>query len=346
MKNILKLGLMACLATAFVFAGCKKDDNNNYTVTLSANNAEWGVVAGSGEFADGTEIQIMATANSGYHFEKWSDDDTNNPRTITVNKNIALIAIFAEGNGGGSVNGGGNNSGNTGTVTGDILPKKVTKIVKTKETSKGSKSGRTYLFDYEGKITKYSDDDNSGYIFEYSDNSIIRTFFNGNNKGETSTFKIENGRIVSIDQGGGKVTEYGYSPDGYLTSVGNEKYFYENGLLTKDTYSELNNNTEYYWEAKYTYGSNPNNLNVDLTLLFVEFDDEGVFSGLYGNRIKLLPSLIEESDYQTENGVKGDVVYQKSEFTYEYSSEYITKIIKKETNEDGKLYTDTYEIFY
>ncbi|MBP5501857.1 MAG: hypothetical protein J6Y24_03610 [Bacteroidales bacterium] len=342
MKNILKLGLMACLATAFVFAGCKKDDNNNYTVTLSANNAEWGVVAGGGEFADGTEIQIMATANSGYHFEKWSDDDTNNPRTITVNKNIALIAIFAEGNGGS------NNSGNSETVTGDILPKKVTKIVKTKEIYKGSKSVRTYLFDSEGKITKYSKDDNSGYTFEYSVNSIVRTFFDGNNRGETSTFKIENGRIVSIDQGGGKVKEYGYSPDGYLISIGNEKYTYESGLLTKDTYSESNNNTEYYWEAKYTYGSNHNNLNVDLTLLFVEFDDEGVFSGLYGNRIKLLPSLIEESDYQTENGVKGDVEYQKREFTYEYSSEYITKIIEKETNEDGTkvLYNNTYEIFY
>lgn len=29
MKNILKFGLLACLATAFVFAGCKKDDDDN-----------------------------------------------------------------------------------------------------------------------------------------------------------------------------------------------------------------------------------------------------------------------------------------------------------------------------
>ncbi len=50
MKNILKLGLTACLAAAFVFAGCKKDDDSKYSVTLSANNAEWGVVAGSGEY--------------------------------------------------------------------------------------------------------------------------------------------------------------------------------------------------------------------------------------------------------------------------------------------------------
>ena len=92
----MKSGLMACLATALVFAGCEKDDDNKYTVTLSANNADWGVVAGGGEYKEGAEIQIMATANSGYHFEKWSDDDKNNPRTINVNKTIALIAVFAK----------------------------------------------------------------------------------------------------------------------------------------------------------------------------------------------------------------------------------------------------------
>jgi hypothetical protein len=87
---------MTCLVAVFVFAGCEKDDDNKYTVTLSANNAEWGVVAGGGEYKEGAEIQIMATANSGYHFEKWSDDNKNNPRTINVNKNIALIAVFAK----------------------------------------------------------------------------------------------------------------------------------------------------------------------------------------------------------------------------------------------------------
>ena len=29
MKNILKFGLIACLATAFVLAGCKKDDDDD-----------------------------------------------------------------------------------------------------------------------------------------------------------------------------------------------------------------------------------------------------------------------------------------------------------------------------
>ena len=178
MNNILKYGLVACLAAAFVFAGCKKDDDESkYSVTLSANNAEWGVVAGGGEFVEGTEIQIMATANSGFHFEKWSDDDTNNPRTITVSKNIALIALFAAGNGGGMVNGGetdnNNNPGNNGTATGDILPKKVTKIEYKYELRR-----TTYLFDANGKLTSTTDEKDGDIGIEnysYNDSTIICT---------------------------------------------------------------------------------------------------------------------------------------------------------------------------
>lgn len=36
----------------------------------------------------------LATAKDGYHFVKWSDGDTSNPRTLTINKKIELIAIF------------------------------------------------------------------------------------------------------------------------------------------------------------------------------------------------------------------------------------------------------------
>ncbi|MEE1090995.1 MAG: hypothetical protein UH103_06180, partial [Paludibacteraceae bacterium] len=33
-------------------------------------------------------------ANKGYHFEKWSDGNTENPRTITVTEDIELSATF------------------------------------------------------------------------------------------------------------------------------------------------------------------------------------------------------------------------------------------------------------
>ena len=337
MTKILKSGLMACLATAFIFIGCKKDDDNKYTVTLSANNAEWGVVAGGGEYKEGAEIQIMATANSGYHFEKWSDDDTNNPRTITVNKNIALIAVFVEGNSGGSVNGGGNNNqGNTGTATGDILPKKVTKIVRTKEKSGENKSIRTYLFDSEGRATLVYDE--GEWTLTYTDNQIIAN-------GEKPYYNLENGRITSeLDVWGGKgaVTgEFGYSPDGYLVSIKSvngwtyeHKYTIENGSLTKSFYGEGKttvDNWEREWveesETTFTYGDKLNNLNVDV--FAVAFLERPVYSNLIGKRQKYLPeSAIDVNDGKQRNYT----------FSYEYSDEYLTKI------EWGEGLT--YEIFY
>jgi hypothetical protein len=37
---------------------------------------------------------LTATPVGGYVFEKWSDDNTDNPRTITVNGAAAYTAIF------------------------------------------------------------------------------------------------------------------------------------------------------------------------------------------------------------------------------------------------------------
>lgn len=66
-----------------------------YTVTLLSDNEEWGTVSGGGTFTSGTTITIHATPNSGYHFVYWNDNNTQNPRNITVNDNITLTAFFA-----------------------------------------------------------------------------------------------------------------------------------------------------------------------------------------------------------------------------------------------------------
>ncbi|MBO7494905.1 MAG: hypothetical protein J6T98_00010, partial [Salinivirgaceae bacterium] len=84
MKNLLKITSIMMLGAAVLLAGCKKDKDEKFTVTLTANNVEWGVVAGGGDFADGTEITIVATPNAGYHFVKWSDEITDNPRKLIV----------------------------------------------------------------------------------------------------------------------------------------------------------------------------------------------------------------------------------------------------------------------
>lgn len=64
------------------------------TITLNTTPAGAGTVSGGGQYYDGTVITISATANDGFAFDEWSDGDTNNPRTLTVNSDLTLTAIF------------------------------------------------------------------------------------------------------------------------------------------------------------------------------------------------------------------------------------------------------------
>ena len=62
-----------------------------YNLTLSAEN---GSVSGAGSYSYGTEVILTATPNDGYSFAKWSDGNTENPRTITITQDISLSAEF------------------------------------------------------------------------------------------------------------------------------------------------------------------------------------------------------------------------------------------------------------
>ena len=65
-----------------------------YTLTVTTN--EGGTVSTEGgEFEDGTEIEITATANEGYRFTGWEgNDSTNETLTITLNSNQTYQALF------------------------------------------------------------------------------------------------------------------------------------------------------------------------------------------------------------------------------------------------------------
>jgi hypothetical protein len=66
------------------------------TLTTAANNATMGVAIGDTSVLHGTNIQISAVANYGYHFTQWSDGNTQNPRTIQLIKDTLFTAIFAK----------------------------------------------------------------------------------------------------------------------------------------------------------------------------------------------------------------------------------------------------------
>ena len=79
MKNILKFGLLACLATAFVFAGCKKDDDD-------ANNG--GGNSGVSILPKKvTKIVVLYTESKGY---------SHNPHTHTFDSDGKLLSVEHE----------------------------------------------------------------------------------------------------------------------------------------------------------------------------------------------------------------------------------------------------------
>lgn len=66
----------------------------NYTITVLSDNTNMGTVSGGGSFAEGSTTTITATANNGYRFVHWNDNNTQNPRTITVTGNATYTAFF------------------------------------------------------------------------------------------------------------------------------------------------------------------------------------------------------------------------------------------------------------
>jgi len=77
------------------------DSATGFILTLTAG--EGGTVSASpempqGGYPDGTSVTITATPNSddGYFWNKWSDEDTNQVRTIIMNENKSLQALFRE----------------------------------------------------------------------------------------------------------------------------------------------------------------------------------------------------------------------------------------------------------
>ena len=63
-----------------------------YSVNLTSNGN--GSVSGGGSYDSGSVVSITATPDSGYRFKQWSDGNTDNPRSITVNGDISLSATF------------------------------------------------------------------------------------------------------------------------------------------------------------------------------------------------------------------------------------------------------------
>ena len=66
-----------------------------HTITVTSADETLGTASGSGDYAEGLEIEISATPAEHYHFAQWNDGNTDNPRTITVTEDETFTASFA-----------------------------------------------------------------------------------------------------------------------------------------------------------------------------------------------------------------------------------------------------------
>ena len=66
-----------------------------YTVKVLTDNAAQGSVKGSGAYEYSKPVTITAVPATGYHFVRWQDGDTTNPRSFIAEESLNFTAFFA-----------------------------------------------------------------------------------------------------------------------------------------------------------------------------------------------------------------------------------------------------------
>ncbi|MBP5413613.1 MAG: SUMF1/EgtB/PvdO family nonheme iron enzyme [Bacteroidales bacterium] len=85
-----KIFLVMVSLLILISTGCRKE----YRIEVKSGYEPFGTVAGSGNFAKGTILEIAAIPSDGCEFLKWDDGNTSNPRSINVEGNATYTAIF------------------------------------------------------------------------------------------------------------------------------------------------------------------------------------------------------------------------------------------------------------
>ena len=68
---------------------------NTYTLTVNSANTSMGTVSGGGTYNHGATATLTATPKSCYLFKRWTDGNTDNPRSVTVTSAGTYTAEFA-----------------------------------------------------------------------------------------------------------------------------------------------------------------------------------------------------------------------------------------------------------
>lgn len=65
-----------------------------YSISVKSENSSLGTIQGDSLLLGDTQLTITAIPTEGYHFVKWSDGNTDNPRTYATAKDTSFTAIF------------------------------------------------------------------------------------------------------------------------------------------------------------------------------------------------------------------------------------------------------------
>ena len=90
------LGTAAVYASAVPWSafGSVVEGTHSVNITVAVNNAVRGSATGSGSYAPGTVVTLMALPAEGYSFICWNDGDTLNPRLVNAVVDRVYTAMF------------------------------------------------------------------------------------------------------------------------------------------------------------------------------------------------------------------------------------------------------------
>ncbi|MDZ7720714.1 MAG: hypothetical protein U5K72_17990 [Balneolaceae bacterium] len=96
--KIIQYLIISILSVSF-FLSCSTDSGSLYQLNVSSDPVEAGSVSpAEGEYDEGSEVNVSATPNDGWMFERWqgSVTGTDNPISVTMDSDKNITALFAE----------------------------------------------------------------------------------------------------------------------------------------------------------------------------------------------------------------------------------------------------------
>lgn len=70
-------------------------DYNTYQLNTYSNDVSIGNVSGGGTYDYNSQVAVTAIPVPHYHFDRWNDSTTDNPRTVVLTRDTSLTAIFS-----------------------------------------------------------------------------------------------------------------------------------------------------------------------------------------------------------------------------------------------------------